>query len=57
MYCKFYGFKRLPFSATSNSNFFFESSSHREAYAAIEYGITERKGIILITGEVGTGKT
>ena len=57
MYCKFYGFKRMPFSATSNPDFFFESYSHREAYAAIQYGISQRKGIILITGEVGTGKT
>ena len=57
MYCKFYGFKRLPFSSTSNADFFFESGSHREAYAAIQYGISQRKGIILISGEVGTGKT
>ena len=57
MYCRFYGFKRMPFSATSNPDFFFESDSHREAYAAIEFGISQRKGIILITGEVGTGKT
>jgi general secretion pathway protein A len=57
MYCKHYGFKKMPFSATSNPDFFYESESHREAYAAIEYGISQRKGIILITGEVGTGKT
>ncbi len=57
MYCKFYGFKRRPFSTTSEPHFFFESVSHREAYAAIQYGISQRKGIILITGEVGTGKT
>ena len=57
MYCQFYGFKKKPFSATSEPHFFFESASHREAYAAIEYGITQRKGIILISGEVGTGKT
>lgn len=57
MYCQFYGFKKKPFSTTSEPHFFFESASHREAYAAIEYGITQRKGIILISGEVGTGKT
>lgn len=57
MYCQHYGFKRMPFSATSEEHFFFESVSHREAYAAMEYGINQRKGIILITGEVGTGKT
>jgi len=37
--------------------FFFESSSHREALSKILYGIKEKKGIILLTGEVGTGKT
>ena len=57
MYCRHYGFKKIPFSATSDADFFFESASHREAYAAIEYGVSQRKGIILITGEVGTGKT
>ncbi len=57
MYCRYYGFKKMPFSATSDPDFFFESDSHREAYAAIEFGISQRKGIILITGEVGTGKT
>lgn len=57
MYCRHYGFKKMPFSATSTPDFFFESDSHREAYAAIEFGISQRKGIILITGEVGTGKT
>jgi general secretion pathway protein A len=57
MYKQFYGFKRAPFSTTSEPHFFFESVSHREAYAALQYGISGRKGIILITGEVGTGKT
>ena len=57
MYRKFYGLTRKPFSTTSEPHYFFESVSHREAYAAIQYGIAERKGLILITGEVGTGKT
>lgn len=57
MYCQFYGFNKMPFSATSEEHFFFESLSHRDTYAAIKYGVTQRKGIILITGEVGTGKT
>lgn len=57
MYCQYYGFKRMPFNVTSEAHFFFESTSHREAFAAIQYGISQRKGIILITGEVGTGKT
>lgn len=57
MYSKHYGFTKRPFSAASNPDFFFESLSHRDAYAAIQYGIAQRNGIILITGEVGTGKT
>lgn len=57
MYYEFYGFKNPPFSITSDPHFFFESKSHREALASLLYGIQERKGIILVTGEVGTGKT
>lgn len=57
MYLDFYGLKQPPFNITCNPDLFFESSSHREARAAFQYGIKEKKGIILITGEVGTGKT
>ncbi|MBF0483403.1 MAG: AAA family ATPase [Candidatus Omnitrophica bacterium] len=57
MYQQFYGFNKIPFSSTSEPHFFFDSASHREACAAIKYGIGQRKGIILVTGEVGTGKT
>lgn len=57
MYCDFYGFKTPPFTITSDPQFFFESLSHREAFAALSFGIKEKKGIILLTGEVGTGKT
>lgn len=57
MYNEFYGLKVSPFNITSDPQFFFESSSHKDAYAALLYGIKEKKGIILVTGEVGTGKT
>ncbi len=57
MYNNFYGFNISPFNMTSNPQFFFESASHREALSKILYGIKEKKGIILLTGEVGTGKT
>ncbi len=57
MYLESYGLKSSPFNITSDPHFFFESLSHKEALAALIYGIGERKGIILITGEVGTGKT
>lgn len=57
MYTDFYGLKTFPFSITSNPHFFFESCSHKEALACLLYGIQEKRGMILITGEVGTGKT
>ena len=57
MYLKLYGLKQSPFNITADPYFFFESLSHKEALAALFYGIQEKKGIILITGEVGTGKT
>lgn len=54
---EFYGFTTQPFNITTDAEFFFESRPHQEALASLRYGIEERKGIILITGEVGTGKT
>ncbi len=54
---EFYGFRTQPFNITTDAELFFESTSHREALASLLYGIEERKGLILITGEVGTGKT
>lgn len=57
MYCEFYGLKERPFNVTSDPAFFFFSSKHEEALAHLLYGVTQRKGIIVITGEIGTGKT
>ncbi|MFH1519464.1 MAG: AAA family ATPase [Candidatus Omnitrophota bacterium] len=57
MYFELYNLKSSPFNITSDPQYFFESLSHKQALAALLYGIQERKGIILITGEVGTGKT
>lgn len=57
MYLAHYGLKVFPFNITANPDFFFESRSHEEALAALMYGINERKGIMSLTGEVGTGKT
>jgi len=54
---EFYGYKTQPFNITTDAELFFESPSHREALALLLYGIEDRKGLILITGEVGTGKT
>ncbi|MBU1122516.1 MAG: AAA family ATPase [Candidatus Omnitrophica bacterium] len=49
--------RKSPFNITSDPKVFFESNSHKEALATLQYGIRERKGLILMTGEVGTGKT
>lgn len=57
MYYQYYGFKEKPFNVTSDPAFFFLSRKHKEAIACMSYGIEQRKGIITITGEIGTGKT
>ena len=57
LYNDFYKLKESPFNITSDPDFFFSSSRHTEAFEHLIYGITSRKGIIVITGEIGTGKT
>ena len=57
MYLEYYGLKESPFSITATSNCFYHSQRHEEALANLMYGIKNRKGIMLLTGEVGTGKT
>lgn len=57
MYCEHFGFKESPFSITPNPRFIFFSKNHREAFAHLFYGITNRVGFMELTGEVGTGKT
>lgn len=57
MYNNFYNFKENPFNVTSDPDFFFSSKNHAEAFSHLLYGITQRKGIIVVTGEIGTGKT
>ena len=57
MYCQFYGLKERPFNVTSDPAFFFLSDKHKEALSHLLYGVSQRKGIIALTGEIGTGKT
>ncbi len=57
MYNNFYRLKENPFNITADPDFFFSSKSHREALSNLVYGFEQRKGIIILTGEVGTGKT
>ncbi|MBM3250523.1 MAG: AAA family ATPase [Candidatus Omnitrophica bacterium] len=57
MYCQFYGLKERPFNVTSDPDFFYFSRRHRDALSHLSYGVFQRKGIIVLTGEIGTGKT
>jgi putative secretion ATPase (PEP-CTERM system associated) len=57
MYTKFYGLRAEPFLLTPDQSFFFESSVHSAALAYLNYGITRGEGFIVITGEIGAGKT
>ena len=57
MYEKFFQFTEPPFNLTPDPRFFFFSKKHLEAFDHIRYGIHERKGFIVVTGEIGTGKT
>jgi len=57
MYNTFYGFKESPFNITPNSKFFYSSDKHAEALNTLVYAVQERKGFVVITGEIGSGKT
>jgi len=57
MYYEFYGFKEAPFNLTPNSRYFYSSAKHTEALSTLLYAIKERKGFVVITGDIGSGKT
>ena len=57
MYLNYFGLREAPFNLTPDPKFFFNSEHHREALAGLYYGIKSKKGFIVVTGEVGTGKT
>ncbi len=57
MYNKFYGFSEDPFALNPDPKFLYLARSHRDALYAMMSGIQEKKGIVVITGEVGAGKT
>lgn len=57
MYRSFYGLKEKPFNATPDPDFLYLTPGHREALAQLLYGVQMKKGFIVLTGEVGTGKT
>jgi len=57
MYETFYGLTRSPFELSPDPRFFFPTPSHNEALATLSYAVMRRKGFVVVTGEVGTGKT
>ncbi len=57
MYKHFYNLKRNPFEITPDPSFLYATKAHNEALAALYYGVKRRKGFVVLTGEVGTGKT
>ena len=57
MYEKFYDFTGMPFQLTPDSRFFFGSKGHSRAIAHLIYGLSQGEGFIIVTGEVGAGKT
>ncbi|HYY25555.1 MAG TPA: AAA family ATPase, partial [Candidatus Udaeobacter sp.] len=52
-----FGFRETPFGATPDPRFFYSHPIYVQALAALAYGIQDKKGLMLVTGEVGTGKT
>ncbi|MDR3764599.1 MAG: AAA family ATPase [Acidobacteriota bacterium] len=57
MYEKFYGFRQNPFRMSPDPSFYYATARHNEALANLTYGVLMQKGFIVLTGEVGTGKT
>lgn len=57
MYLTYYGLLEKPFQLKPDPNFFFGSKGHKRAAAYLEYGLSQEDGFIIITGEIGAGKT
>jgi type II secretory pathway predicted ATPase ExeA len=57
MYADFYNFRAKPFQLTPDPRFLFPSGGHKRALSYLLYGLEQKEGFVVITGEVGTGKT
>ena len=57
MYEAHYGLNKKPFQITTDPNFLWMGTKHREALSTLKYGVMDNKGFLLLTGDVGTGKT
>ena len=57
MYETYFGFREKPFSILPDPTFLYLGQAHRMAFAMLEYGVRNRAGFTVITGEIGSGKT
>ena len=57
MYESYYGFSEKPFSLTPDPKYLYRSQSHANAFDLLQYAIRRREGFVVITGDIGTGKT
>ncbi len=57
MYLQFFGLREAPFNNTLDSKFFFASPQHEEALASLRYSVSQRKGMVVVTGPIGSGKS
>ena len=57
MYLEYYGLKECPFILTPDPRYIFKTESHLEVLATVKYGVEQNKGLIVVSGEVGCGKT
>ncbi|MGD9057826.1 MAG: AAA family ATPase, partial [Desulfobacterales bacterium] len=57
MYLRYYNLKEKPFNISPDSRFLWMSDKHKEALASLKYGVLENKGFLVLTGDIGTGKT
>ncbi len=57
MYESFYGFKEKPFDLHPDPDYLYMSRGHENTYVHLEYAIVENKGFVVVTGEIGSGKT
>ncbi len=57
MYEEYYGFTEKPFSLTPDPKFLFKSESHANAFDLLQYAVRRKEGFVVITGDIGTGKT
>src|SRR5688500_19730706 len=57
MYEQYYGFVEKPFSLTPDPKYLYRSESHANAFELLQYALDRREGFVVITGDIGTGKT